>query len=205
MNEVFIYISLAFVLLMFIFSSILYKCFKIWKLILLIITAGCFTLLTYFQELITFVSIELALEYYTYFLFLMVAVFGITFKNKIRITRNLTDYDFFELEKELEEVNSTSDLLRLRFISTIGLLNDGLIFYNDDLEGMFITEQARDMISASECDIDMNEYVRHIHKDDQSEYNNVIKKVNRKNPNYEIKYRVLNNSTFSWVVEKGQY
>lgn len=202
MNEIFIYISLAAIVLLFIFSSIFYKSFKVWKLLLIILTGGVYAVIIYYPQYITFINIESALEYYTYYLFFMVVVYGITFKNKIRITRNLTDYDFFELEKELEEVNYGSDLLRLRFISTIDLLNDGLIFYNPDLQGMFLTEKSKNIVSTKGFDIEIGEYVSRIHKEDQTEYLSSLKKISKKNPSFEIKYRVLKGNSFTWVVEK---
>jgi GGDEF domain-containing protein len=203
MNELFIYISLALIVLLFILSSILYKKTRIWKLIIIILTGGLYAVIEFIPSLITFIAIEKALEYYTYFLFFIVVLLAITFKNKIKITQNLTDYDFFELEKELGDLQDTSDLLRLRFISTIGLLNEGLIFYNDDLEGMFITEQAAKILSTENSDFIMEDYLKQIHKEDQPEYLSAIKKATKKNPNYEVKYRIQKNNGYIWVLEKG--
>lgn len=204
MNELFIYISLALIVLLFIFSSILYKKTRIWKLILVILTLALYGLIRLFPDVITFISTQQAEEYYAYFLFLVLIVIAITFKNKIKITQNLTDYDFFELEKELEEVKNVSDLLRLRFINTIGLLHEGLIFYNPDLEGMFITEQTADIVGASGNDLTMDEYVEHIHEEDRNEFLQTIKGANKKSPNFEIKYRVLRHNMYTWVVEIGR-
>jgi GGDEF domain-containing protein len=203
MNEIFIYISLALIVLLFILSSLVYKKMRVWKIILIILTGGLYVVLKFSPALITFILVEKALEYFTYFIFFIVVLFAITFKNKIRITQNLTDYDFFELEKELGNVQDVSDLLRLRFISTIGLLNEGLIFYNDDLESMFMTEQAAAILSTKKSDFATDEYLKKIHKEDQSEYLSAIKKASKKNPNFEVKYRILKNTTYIWVVEKG--
>ena len=203
MNEIFIYISLALIVLLFILSSLVYKKMRVWKIILIILTGGLYVVLKFSPALITFILVEKALEYFTYFIFFIVVLFAITFKNKIRITQNLTDYDFFELEKELGNVQDVSDLLRLRFISTIGLLNEGLIFYNDDLESMFMTEQAAAILSTKKSDFATDEYLKKIHKEDQPEYLSAIKKASKKNPNFEVKYRILKSNTYIWVVEKG--
>ena len=150
MNEIFIYASLALLVLLFLLSSIIYKKTRIWKLVLIIITLAAYGFIRLLPDLITFISIEKALEYYSYYLFLVVMIVSITFKNKIKITQNLTDYDFFELEKELEDLKGVSDLLRVRFISTIGLLSEGLIFYDTNLEGMFITERVSEILMTKE-------------------------------------------------------
>jgi len=139
MNEIFIYISLGLMILLFILSSLVYKKVRIWKLIIIVIAGAAYGIIRLIPELITFLTIEEATEYYTYILYLMLLIIAITFKNKIKITQNLTDYDFFELEKELEEVKDTSDLLRLRFISTIG----------DSLPGSYFMSSALTQITAS--------------------------------------------------------
>ena len=93
MSDIFIYISLALIVLLFFFSSIIYKKTRIWKLILVILTGGLYAVIKFLPNVITFVTIEKALEYYTYFLFFIVVLLAITFKNKIKITQNLTDYE----------------------------------------------------------------------------------------------------------------
>jgi len=204
MNDLFIYISLALMVLLLFASTLIYKKLRIWKLVLVIINALVYGAIKYIPDLITFITNDKALEYFTYFLFFNVVLLAMTFKNKIKITQNLTDYDFFELEKELDDLKNVSDLLRKRFISTIGLVNEGLIFYDEDLEGMFITGQASKTLSTDKSDFTVEEYLSFINREDQSEYLSVIKKANKKNPNFEVKYRVKRGSSYTWVVEKGQ-
>lgn len=204
MNEIFIYASLLLLVLLFILSSIIYKKTRIWKLILIIVTLVMYGFIRFLPDLITFISVEKALEYYSYYLFLIVIIISVTFKNKIKITQNLTDYDFFELEKELEDLKDVSDLLRMRFISTIGLLSEGLIFYDSNLEGMFITERVSEILMTKESNMPLSDYLNFIHQEDKGEYESAIKKVNKKNPNFEIKYRINRGKTYTWVVEKGR-
>jgi len=147
---------------------------------------------------------ELAELYFSYLLYAAVILLGITFKNKIKITQNLTDYDFFELEKELEETKSSSELLRLRFISTIGLLGEALLFYDDDLSGVFVTDQFLQIANTSKNKFSMEEYVNQIYEDDQVSYLAAIKKANKKNPSYDMKYRIKRNGIFVWIEEKGK-
>nr|HPJ23608.1 hypothetical protein [Bacillota bacterium] len=170
MSELFIYISLVSVFVLFLMSSIIYKKTRVWKLLLVVVTLGIYAVIKFIPQAIVFMEIDQLTEYYTYFLYLMVLVMAVFFKNKIRITQNLTDYDFFELEKELDEVKDVSDLLRLRFINTIGLLSEGLIFYEPGLEGLFITERAAEITGAKNNELSIEEYLGHIHDEDQSQY-----------------------------------
>lgn len=132
MNDYLYYGSLGLIIILFIFSTILYKKLRVWKLILVIFSLLVFVVIEFFSDRLTFLGDINIREYLFYYLYLVVIVLAINFKNKIKITQNLTDYDFFELEKELNNTRDSSELLRKRFIQTIGLLNDGLIFYDDD-------------------------------------------------------------------------
>lgn len=204
MNDIYIYISLSLIVLLFFLSSIIYKKTRIWKIILILLTLIAYGIIRFLPDIITFIAIDKALEYYTYFLFLVVVIIAITFKNKIKITQNLTDFDFFELEKELEDLKDVSDLLRLRFISTIGLLSEGLIFYDPNLEGMFITERVSEILMTKESNVTFANYLGFIHEEDRSEYEQSIKKASKKYPNFEIKYRINRGQTYTWVLEKGK-
>ena len=204
MSDLYIYFSLALLVLLFLLSSVIYKKFKIWKILIILITVIVYGVIRFLPNLITFITIDEITEYYNYFLYFIVILIAVTFKSKIKITRNLTDYDFFELEKELEDIKDVSDLLRLRFISTIGLLKEGLIFYDPGLSDMFITEKAKEIVKKSNSNITVEDYILNIYNEDQTEYRQIIKKVNRKNPNYEVKYRVKRNNGYIWIEEKGK-
>jgi GGDEF domain-containing protein len=83
-------------------------------------------------------------------------------------------------------------------------LNEGLIFYDEGLSGMFVTEKSAEILSIKNSDLSFDEYINLVHPEDQAEYQVNVKRVNKKNPNYEIKYRVKRNQTYIWVVEKGK-
>lgn len=177
---------------------------RIWKLILILISIAVFVIVNNYSSLITFLSVEQLNTYFDYYIYFIVVLMAIFFKNKIKITQNLTDYDFFELEKELDQVKEDSDLLRLRFISTIGLLNEGLIFYDEDLAGLFVTDKTSEIIGAKKFQMTMEEYVELVHEEDRQQYLHAIKKVNKKNPSYEIKYRIKKKERHIWILEKGK-
>jgi len=191
-------------MLLMILSSIIYHKFRIWKLIVFLLIAVIYVIMTFFPLWIPFFSSEFVIWFYPYLLYGVVILFAMTFKNKIKITQNLTDYDFFELEKELDEIKSTSELLRLRFIQTIGLLSEGVIFYDEDLNGLFVTDQFLSITKTKENNISLETYVNLIHKDDQASYLQNIKKANKKIPSYDMKYRILRNGTYVWVEETGK-
>lgn len=173
-------------------------------MLIFIVLGLAYAILYYFEQWLSFLPVDAIKSYFPYGLYLFVVLFGVTFKSKIKITQNLTDYDFFELEKELDETKASSELLRLRYISTISLLSEGLIFYDEDLNGLFVTEQFLQITNTKENSISMEDYVSQIHKDDQQAFLQNLKKANKKNPTYEMKYRIKRNGGYVWVEEKGK-
>ena len=190
--------------LLFVLSGAIYRKVHIWKAILLVVFALVYLVIKFFPNWLSFVSLVKFKEYYGYALYLGSVVFAITLKRKIRITQNLTDYDFFELEKELEETKSTSDLLRQRYISTIRLVREALFFYNEDLNGLFVTDQFLDITKTTKHEYTLEEYTDMIHDDDQTSYLGIIKKASKKTPSYEMKYRIKAGTGFIWIEEKGR-
>ncbi|MDD4183818.1 MAG: diguanylate cyclase [Candidatus Izemoplasmatales bacterium] len=204
MEDIFIYICLGTMGLLFILSSAIYRKVHIWKPILLVFFILIFVVIRFFSEWLSFIAVDKAKEYYEYLLYFGTVIFAITLKRKIRITQNLTDYDFFELEKELDDTKTASDLLRQRYIATIGLVNEALFFYNEDQNGLFVTDQFLEITKTTNHEYSLEEYTKMIHEDDRTAYLGIIKKANKKNPNYDMKYRILVGSGFIWVEERGR-
>jgi len=204
MNNILLYVTFAIGVVLTILSSIIYKKWRIWKIIVLIILGGAYAIYVIKPQWIPIISAALFIEYYGYVLYLTVILIAVNFTSKIRITQNLTDYDFFEMEKELDEIKSSSELLRLRYISTIGLVPDALLFYNDDLDGFFVTEQFQRIIDKKQTEFTLEEYAELIHVDDRSQYLSTIRKVGKKTPAFDFKYRVLRNGVYIWVEERAK-
>lgn len=204
MNDYLYYSSIVFMVLLFVLSTILYHKLKIWKLILLILSFAVIIVDHFFSDALVFLDESIINEYSRYFIYIIVIVLAINFKNKIRVTQNLTDYDFFELEKELASVNDSSDLLRKRFINTIGLMNDGLIFYEADMSSVFLTEEILKILNIKQSEISLEAYIDYIHPEDRTAYSQTIKKVSKKLPDLNHKYRLKMPGGYTWVEEKGK-
>ena len=158
MTDYLYYASLGMIVFLFVLSTVIYKKLRIWKLILVILMMAIFVIVEFFSSLVTFISENDLQSYFSYLVYLIVIVLAIFFRNKIKVTQNLTDYDFFELEKELESIRDSSDLLRKRFIHTIGLLNEGLVFYDDDLSGLFLSDEITDILEIDNPQLTIEEF-----------------------------------------------
>jgi len=204
MNTNLMYGALGTAVLLFVLSTVLYRKFRVWKLLILVLAGVVYAALTFFPAFIeTYLSVAFATEIFGYCLFVLDILLAVTFKSKIKITQNLTDYDFFEMEKELDELKQTSELLRLRYIATINLLHEGLLFYNDNLDGWFASEQFAKISGIAKSEMTLEEYEALIHPDDQGQYHATIKKASKKIPTFDIKYRINREGSFIWVEERG--
>ncbi len=198
------YASYGLGIILTIASSVIYKKWRVWKIILLILLGGVYGIYIYKPNWLSFIDATRFIDYFGYVLYASVILIALNFTSKVRITQNLTDYDFFEMEKELDEIKSVSELLRLRYISTIGLVPDALVFYNDNLDGFFVTDQFQKIIDLKQTEFTLDEYANLIHEDDRTQYLSTIKKINKKTPSFDLKYRINRNGIFVWVEERAK-
>jgi len=119
------------------------------------------------------------------------------------LKKTVSEYDLFELEKELEELAGGSELLRKRFISTIEILNDGISFRESD-DTMFGSDKYVSIMGLSDNSFTVNDMEKIMHKDDVYQYNNSLEKTSRKQPVYSIDYRINIDGEYRWIKEVGK-
>jgi GGDEF domain-containing protein len=108
-----------------------------------------------------------------------------------------------ELNKELKELNDTSELLRKRFINTIELLSDGLCFQESE-DMCFATDTFTEITGIKDNYFSLEDYLKLIHQDDIHKYSETLKKLSKKTPTYNIKYRVKKDKNYQWINEVGK-
>jgi len=116
--------------------------------------------------------------------------------------KNVSEFDFYDLEKELEHVSSASELLRLRFISTIELLNDGICFR--DGENIFGSDRYIDILGIKDNEFLYNSFQNLLVKEDLVQYELQMEKLSKKYPTYTLKYRVKKDGNIVWIIERGK-
>ena len=128
MNEYFIIVVLGLWLLYDIIMFILYRKKVSYNFILTFLFILGYIYLHYFDnEYIDYIPIfELVLVS----LFILILFIQGIIRN---FKKDLTEEDFKLLENELKNIKKTSELLRMRFVSTIEIFNDGISFQEDDI------------------------------------------------------------------------
>jgi len=116
--------------------------------------------------------------------------------------KNVSEFDFHDLEQKLEHVSSASELLRRRFISTIELLNDGISFRDGDY--IFGSDRFIELIGLDDNEFTVESFEKLIVKEDLVQYHMTLEKLSKKYPTYSIKYRIQNNDRITWFIERGK-
>ncbi len=144
--------------------------------------------------------------YYEYYYYTVLTVFPlfITLKIlKVIFKKDVSEFDYYALEKEIEELNNVSELLRNRFVSTIELLNDGMCF-KDEGESFFGTDKFIALFGLENNMFTEEMFESKIYKDDLSQYKAVINRLSKKQPVYNTTYRVVCNNEIVWIKEVGK-
>ena len=142
-------------------------------------------------------------EYYAYTtlgVFVLVLVVK-SFKGTFR--KDISEFDYYEIEEELEALGEVTELLRKRFISTIELLSDGICF-SDEEEKSFGTDRYISILGLESNEFDKVIQENLIYRDDLIQYKNVLDKLSKKNPVYSTTYRIEKNGSTLWIKEVGK-
>lgn len=143
--------------------------------------------------------------WFAYYMYGTIAfmVFWLIIDNIIMLSKkSVSNEDFDELKEDLKETNNASELLRKRFISTIELSDDGMIFREEDF--IFGTDKFVEYFNVKTNQMSTEDFEGILMKDDVVEYNTKLEKLTKRYPTYTIKYRVKIESGYRWIQEHGK-
>lgn len=121
-----------------------------------------------------------------------------------RITNTITEYDYVEVERAYRGIKDEHEVLRERFISTISLIEEGVIFYEDGFKEVFLSDKAQE-IFGGERSVNLKEHVLSIFVQDRNDYIQTIEHLSKRYNEYKIKYRIEKGDQRFWVEERGNY
>lgn len=145
---------------------------------------------------------ELYKEIFNYSVLGLFALWLIVDNLLLLFKKNVSEFDFYNLEKELEEVKESSETLRQRFISMIELLKDGVAFVDGDY--MFGSDRYIDLVGLESNEFEVEEFNKLVIKEDLLQYNMVVNKITKRNPVYTINYRIQRGNQLLWMKETGK-
>lgn len=153
-----------------------------------------------------YINKEIDSNYFEYYSYTTLSVFNLILIVKAFhgvFKRNLSEFDYYEIQEELETISGAAELLRKRFISTIELLSDGICF-NEEGEKSFGTDRFINILGLKTNEFSKEKHENLIYKDDLVQYRSVLDKLSKKNPVYTTTYRVEKNDSTLWIKEVGK-
>lgn len=144
--------------------------------------------------------------YFTYYSYLTLGIFtlSLTIKSfKYSFKKEISEFDYYELQEELEELTKSHELLTKRFITTIELFADGICF-KDAGEKFFGTDNFIRLFGIALNEFSEDDFERKIYKDDLPQYKSTIEKISKKTPTYTIAYRIKKDNGVLWIKEVGK-
>lgn len=144
--------------------------------------------------------------YYYYFQYGLLIVFilhigYVAIKNYFK--GDVSEFDVYKLEEELDMIKNASEMLRRRFISTIEIMYDGIYFIDDD-NTIFGSDKFVEIFGLNNNQITVQKLETLLHPDDVHEYHKTIEKTTKKNPLYKISYRIKKSGDYIWIKETGK-
>lgn len=114
--------------------------------------------------------------------------------------KNISGDEFKKLKNKLKDVNEESERLRVRFISTIELSFEGIMFKEN--EHIFCTDKCVSYLGLNDNVISIEDYKKLIHKDDLHEFEKQVEKLSKRQPTVLLKYRMKKSGIYVWIEEK---
>ena len=167
------------------------------KLILGIIVASSLFAFMYIEVLKDYAFI---FDAYSLVYIVLIALFMIP----KRITKNLTEYDYFELDNAYEDMKNEHEKLRERYLSTISLIDEGVIFYENNFNDVFLSDRAQELFGG-ESSMSLKDHSLSVDASDRGEYLRIIEHLSKRSNQYSLKYRVIRGNQRFWVEEKGNF
>ncbi len=121
-----------------------------------------------------------------------------------KVTKNITEYDYFELEKGYSNLKDDKENLRQRYLSTITLIDEGIIFYENNAKEVILSDHAYSIFGGKQSS-SIEEHAMLINPQDREEYIKTIDRTTKKTMTFEMKYRISRGNETIWILERGHY
>ena len=126
------------------------------------------------------------------------------YKGRICVGEKRTDYDLLSVEKELNETSNELESIRYKFIATLEISKEGLFYIDLDQKTIWASDTLVEMLKLSNNQLNITDFRRRINADDLQKYLNVLSELTISKTDYQTSYRIMVDSRYIWVREKGK-
>ena len=109
---------------------------------------------------------------------------------------------FQALEEKYTTLVNDSEALRERFIATMDVLKDGLV-YHDDQDRLFFTEPLMAPLKLKDAELTYEAFLNNLHPDDVNTYQEIHEKGLKSQKKYSAKFRIKVDHYYLWIEMNG--
>ena len=126
------------------------------------------------------------------------------YKGRINIGERRSDFDLLSIEKELKASELSLESMRLKFIATLELSDEGLFYMDLDERYIWGNDKFVQMTGISSNTIDLDDFRKLIKEEDLQTYLGVLSGLTSRKQTYKTTYRLLKQGYYIWVKESSK-
>lgn len=126
------------------------------------------------------------------------------YRGRINIGERRSDFDLLSIEKELKVAEQSVESMRLKFIATLELSEEGLFYIDLDERYVWGNDRFVEMTGIPSNTIDLDDYRKLIKEEDLQTYLGVMSGLTARKQTYKTTYRLLKQGYYIWVKEAGK-
>lgn len=130
-------------------------------------------------------------------------IFG-RYRGRINIGEKRSDFDLIGIERQLKEKERELESLRLKYIATIELTNDGLYYIDLDERYMWASSKFLEKTDFTSSMIDLKDYQNYIYNEDLNSYLGSLSSLTMRKKTFKTRYRLMIGGEYVWVDDRGQ-
>lgn len=126
------------------------------------------------------------------------------YKGRVNIGEMQSDFNLLEVEQKLKQASYDLESLRLKYIATIEIVNQGLYYIDLDDKTFWASQTLVKKLQLSTDMINFEDYQKYIYEDDINSYLGSLSNLTTRKDTFKTRYRFLVNGQYLWVTDHGK-
>ncbi len=126
------------------------------------------------------------------------------YNGRMNVGQIKDDMSLLSVEKELVHKNNELEIMQHKFIASLELTEEGMLFYDLTENYVWCNDNLVKLLNISNNTISIMDYHSNIYPDDLYVYKDKLDKLTPQNPTYKITYRFKTGYNYEYVTERGK-
>lgn len=126
------------------------------------------------------------------------------YQGRVNVGKKQTDFNLLEVEQKLKQASYDLESLRLKYIATIEITNQGLYYIDLDDKTFWASQALVKKLHLSTDMINFEDYQKYIYNEDVNNYLGSLSNLTTRKDTFKTRYRFLVNGAYIWVTDHGK-